>query len=213
MAATKLKSYVCKKLPKGTRIGIDGKLDENIWAKLRSVGPFEFPWAKEGDLKQSTLAKLCWDDEYLYLGYHANDLSINAKKRGYKGDVWLDDVVEIFLDPTPKDKSYYGFELNANGDLLDYRCTFYRKFDYEWRSPNTKTAVYVEKGEYFQAEFKIAFRDLGLYPKDGTKWKMCLCRCDYNKGRQGEYTLWMKNGKKTPDFHLQKGFGWLVFEK
>ena len=213
MAASKLKSYICRRIPKGTRIKIDGKLDEKVWAKLKSVGPFEFPWAKKGDLKQSTVAKLCWDDEYLYLGYHANDLSINAKKRGPKGKVWLDDVVEIFIDPTPKDKIYYGFELNANGDLLDYEMEYYRKNNFKWCSPNSKTAIHVVKDRYFQGEFKISFKDLGFYPKLGSKWKMCLCRCDYNKGRRDEFMLWQKNKSKRPDFHLFSGFGNLIFSK
>ena len=77
MQKTLNKSYICRKLPKGVKIKIDGKLNEPIWKELRSVGPFEFPWAKKGDLRQSTVAKLCWDDDYLYLGYHANDISIN----------------------------------------------------------------------------------------------------------------------------------------
>ncbi len=213
MQKTLKKSYICRKLPKGVKITIDGKLNEPIWKELRSVGPFEFPWAKKEDLRQSTVAKLCWDNDYLYLGYHANDISINAKNRGYKGSVWLDDVVEIFIDPTPKDNKYFGFELNAKGNLLDYSAEYYRKFDNKWSSPNTKTAVNITKGKYFQAEFKISFKDLGVYPKNGSKWRMCLCRCDYNKGRRGEFTLWTPNGKEKPDFHILPAFGWLVFKK
>jgi len=206
-------SYICRKLKKGEKIKIDGKLDEKAWQNIEDVAEFEFPWPKKGDWKQPTACKLCWDDNYLYLGYFAYDRDIRFKNRGRKGKVWLDDVVEIFLDPTPNDKDYFGFELNARGDLLEYKASEYRKFDYKWVSKNTKTAVHRVKNMFFTAEFAISFKDLGIKPKDGSRWKMGLFRCDYNKGRKMEAPVWKSTETKHPDYHWLTGFGWLIFRK
>jgi hypothetical protein len=206
-------TYYCIKTT--DKIKIDGKLNEKIWTKLKSIESFKFPWAKKGDLKQKTIAKLTWDDKYLYVGYLACDKDIQAIKRGRKGNVWMDDVVEIFLDPTPKDKSYFGFELNALGDLLDYKAKVYRKFNYRWIAKGIKTATFIKKGKFFSAEFAIPFSAIKKHPKSGTIWKMGLFRVDYNivNGvKKAEYSLWKPSGTKVPDYHRLKAFGKLVFK-
>ncbi|MFH1824751.1 MAG: carbohydrate-binding family 9-like protein [Candidatus Firestonebacteria bacterium] len=197
------------------KIKIDGKLNEKIWGKLKPVGPFQFPWAKKVDLKQKTVAKLTWDDKYLYLGYLAYDKDIQAIKRGRKGNVWLDDVVEIFLAPTLNDKSYFGFELNALGDLLDYKAKVYRKFNYKWIAKGIKTATFIKKGKFFSAEFAIPFSAIKKYPKNETIWNIGLFRVDYNIVhciKKDEYSLWKPSGTKTPDYHRLKAFGKLAFK-
>ena len=47
------------------RIVIDGKVDEPAWKQAPSVGDFHFNWWTAGE-KEQTIAKLLWDDEYLY---------------------------------------------------------------------------------------------------------------------------------------------------
>ena len=51
----------------GTDIVIDGRLDEPAWVGAPDVGAFVFPWY-EGGKKEQTVAKMLWDDEYLYAG-------------------------------------------------------------------------------------------------------------------------------------------------
>ncbi|MDO8569475.1 MAG: hypothetical protein Q7R89_01695, partial [bacterium] len=46
---------------------------------------------------------------------------------------------------TPKDKDYFGFEVNAGGYYLDYACTFYRKFNYKWTAKGFKTKTIINK--------------------------------------------------------------------
>ena len=57
----------------GGKITIDGKLDEPAWFAAPACGPFQFTWYKQGKQEQS-VAKLLWDDEYLYVGHVCEDM-------------------------------------------------------------------------------------------------------------------------------------------
>ena len=100
-------------------IQIDGKLDEPAWQQAPSVGDFQFPWFESGTREQ-TVAKLLWDDNYLYVSWQAQDKHISAYVTERHGPVSKDDCVEIFLSPNPaKVRNYYTFEINAIGAMLN----------------------------------------------------------------------------------------------
>jgi putative heme-binding domain-containing protein len=100
-------------------IQIDGKLDEPAWQQAPSVGDFQFPWFESGTREQ-TVAKLLWDDNYLYVSWQAHDKHISAYVTQRHGPVSKDDCVELFLSPNPaKVRNYYTFEINAIGAMLN----------------------------------------------------------------------------------------------
>lgn len=112
-------------------IRIDGKLDEPGWQSAPSVGDFDFPWFKEGTREQ-TVARLLWDDQNLYVSWHAMDRHISASITERHGPVSKDDCVEIFISPNPhKVKNYYTFEINAIGTMLNRARTDW------WTGPPT----------------------------------------------------------------------------
>ncbi|OGF51320.1 MAG: hypothetical protein A2044_07670 [Candidatus Firestonebacteria bacterium GWA2_43_8] len=207
------KCYICKQIDRA--IKIDGNLKKAVWKKIKPIKDFETPWAKKGAGHQKTECRICRDEEFLYVGYLAYDKDILYINRGRKGSVCMDDVVEIFLDPTPKDKDYFGFEVNAGGYYLDYACTFYRKFNYKWTAKGFKTKTIInKKAGFFSCEMAIPFAALKRYPLSGEIWKMGLYRIDYNMvngERTEDYQLWKPNGNKTPDYHREKSFGKLKF--
>ena len=47
-------------------------------------------------------------------------------------DVEPEDRVEVFFAPAGKLGTYIGAEIEPEGRVLDYECTYYRKFDYTW---------------------------------------------------------------------------------
>ena len=49
-------------------IVVDGKLDDAAWKTAQTI-EFQFPWSQQTGAKQKTLARLLWDDSYLYVGY------------------------------------------------------------------------------------------------------------------------------------------------
>ena len=207
------KIYYCKKIHGPVKI--DGKLNKSAWKKIKPITDFEFPWAKPWDLRQKTECRLCYDDNYLYVGFLAHDVDVRFLKREYRKNVCQDDTVEIFINPCPKDINYYGFEVNAGGYILDYKSAFYRRYFPDWRAKGFKAKTFIKQGKYFACEMAIPFAALGRFPEKGELWKSGIYRIDYNiiKGvRTAEYQVWKVSGNKTPDFHREKSFGEIVFQ-
>ena len=71
--------------------------------------------------KQKTTARLLWDDDYLYVSYDCEDTDIVTAHTQHDDPTYLDDAVEIFINPMPSQTSiYYGLEMNARAVLYDY---------------------------------------------------------------------------------------------
>ena len=49
--------------------------------------------------KEQTVAKMLWDDEYLYVAFLCQDAHISAERTKHDSSVWLDDCVEVFAAP------------------------------------------------------------------------------------------------------------------
>ena len=72
------------------------------------------------DGAQTTVARLLWDDLYLYVGFTAFDPHISAVLTERDNPVSRDDCVEVFIAPdTSALGNYYNFEFNALGTILD----------------------------------------------------------------------------------------------
>src|SRR5260370_9949472 len=103
-----------------SRIVIDGKLDDKAWAAASAI-EFIFPWEFQTGAKQKTTAKLLWDDDYLYVGYECEDADIVALRTERDDPTYLDDAVELFVNPKPSQSGvYFGLEIKARGVLYDY---------------------------------------------------------------------------------------------
>ena len=102
-------------------IVIDGLADDAAWEAASEIY-FVFPWNNiTVEPAQSTVARLLYDDENLYLLYECVDPYIDAEVTEKDGPVWEEDAVEIFVTPNPQDiTAYFGYEMNANGTFLDY---------------------------------------------------------------------------------------------
>lgn len=74
---TEPRTYVCYR-PDG-KLKIDGKLNESSWKKAAPTAPF-VDISGEGfpTPKYETIAKMLWDDEYLYVGAVLQEEDIKA---------------------------------------------------------------------------------------------------------------------------------------
>src|SRR4051794_30106494 len=95
-----------------SRIVIDGRADEKAW---EAAAPIElmYPWKFQTGVHQKTTARLLWDDDYLYVAYECQDSDIVALRTERDDPTYLDDAVEIFINPKPSQTSvYFGLEMN-----------------------------------------------------------------------------------------------------
>jgi hypothetical protein len=205
-------------------IKIDGKLDEADWAKAKSVGDFKFAWYKSGKQEQ-TVAKLLWNDEYLYVAYRCEDAHIFATRTKRGSDVWLDDCVEVFTAPDPdRPHDYFNIEMNVNGVCLEGHHPNGVDTDARprWRAEGIQIAATVQgtknddsdTDDHWVLEAAIplaAFRRVAKHtpPKAGDVWRLNLNRLGGKTNEQ--FSQWSPSSTKVPQFHAPDDFGKVTF--
>lgn len=204
-------------------IQIDGRLDEPAWFAAESVGPFQFAWYTQGD-KEQTVAKMLWDDEYLYVAYVCDDAHISAEHFEHDSAVWEDDAVEVFAAPNPDQPNvYYNIEMSVGGANLDH---FHPKgpgdeLDKKW-DPALKIATTVkgtlsnneDTDKYWTLEVRIPFEGYAKTakntpPKPGDTWHLNLNRLGGKVNEQ--FSQWSAGTGPEPAFHRPQDFGRVTF--
>ncbi len=205
------------------RIVVDGKLDEPAWQQAPAASDFHFNWWKDGE-KEKTTAKILWDDENIYFGYHCHDKYIAAEVIERHGPVSLDDSVEAFISPNPdKVRNYYGFEMNVIGTMLNFiRADWYKgHFNTEPEGVRLRTShmgITVKRDspddDHWILEvsipFKVFEKDAAhTPPRDGDQWRLNLNRAGGKTNAQ--YSTWSPVNSDRPNFHMPDSFGWVRF--
>jgi uncharacterized repeat protein (TIGR03806 family) len=212
-------------------ITLDGLADEPAWKNAQPIAAFHLPWlgdkARMG--RTATTAKLLWDREYLYFHCDMEDSDLFADITEHDGQLWLNDVFEIFLRPDTDKTGYYEFQVNAAGAHFD---AFYPKYDLDNIAKQSKLGKFhmeskvklrgtlnkrddVDKG--WSVEGRIPWTDFartGGRPVQGEKWKMNLCRYDYHKDwKEPELSCVAPIAKKKigPFFHQSEDYATLAF--
>lgn len=137
-------TYTCAKIPEKGKIVIDGKLSEKEWQK---AAPIFFKEMKTGaEPEYFTVAKLLWDETYLYIGCEMEDSDIwvraslkddecpksyvervnihrnmpDAEWHRLECDIMtFDNFFKIFLDPDADTQDYLEFHINSVNNIFD----------------------------------------------------------------------------------------------
>ncbi len=210
-----------------TGIRIDGVIDENDWNRARPMR-FVSPWNNvEREGRQDTVARLLWDDTYLYIVYQCVDPFLHATVTTRDGPVYEEDAVEFFATPNAQDISaYYGFEMNVRGALFDYIAfgggkKWTANLHPGWQSEGVNIAsTYhgtlnnhsdIDQGWILESAIPLEnFRHLGgqIPPRDGDRWRGALNR---TAGFKGQFSLWSDTHTPNPAFHHAAYFGNIDF--
>jgi len=201
-------------------IRIDGKLDDTAWAKAAPVGPF----VNNSDGAASPLrteAKLLYDDQFLYFSFRIVDENIWATMRQRDEHLWLEEVVEVFLQADPRQTSYIELEVNPLGTMLDIFLLDIRKpIPYKsWNSARLQWAVQVDGtvdgkpgDRQWTCEIALPLEDVvpapNSPPKPGDRWRLNLYRVEKHPARAS--LAWAPTMKG--DFHTPARFGEIVFK-
>jgi hypothetical protein len=176
-------------------IEIDGSLGERGWShapelKLNDIFGRDSP---------KTVAKVLWDDRYLYIAFLCEDTDIWATKRGRDDFLWEEEVVEVFVDPDGDGMNYAEFEVNPLGAELDLLIPDPKAVDpardSTWNCKGWISAVGVHgtvenRGDLdsqWVVEMAIPLEEilkLSRNPSDnplGSSWKVNLCRIERPK--------------------------------
>lgn len=207
----------------GTPIRVNGKLDEPAWVAAPPLRLEEFPWWKSG-AKESTIVKLLWDDDNLYIAHISQDAHISARHTERDGKIPEDDCFEVMLLPDPANPNrYFNLEWNVIGGLVDNfrpngpkapRAPRWDAEGVEVKGSYSGTLnQHGDRDEWWLVEAAIPFRSFRKFavvpPKPGTYWLGNFNRHGGEVNRQ--YAQWSAGDTPEPSFHTPHRFGRLVF--
>ncbi len=198
---------------------IDGKLDEEAWAKASAIDNFVNN-LNGSPSTYKTEARILYDDKFLYFAFRCVDSNIWATMLRRDQHLWEEEVVEVFLKADPRQNSYIELEVNPLGTMIDIFLLDVRKpLHYEsWNSENLRWAVHAvgsvdgQQGDKeWTCEIALPLEDIvpapSIPPKPGDRWRLNLYRVEKLPTRA--HLAWSPTFKD--DFHMPEMFGEIVF--
>lgn len=152
--------------------GIDGKSTGVEWNGAALIPEF-YDMSGGYGYSQPTKCRVGRYKDDLYVLFECTDTDVAGMEKGTTardGSFWLNDCVEVFLDPSGERKTYYQFGIGCSGAMYDARMT-----DVSW---NTFWEARTSIGENgWTAEIRIPFASLGneALASAGT-WAANFCR-------------------------------------
>ena len=229
--------YVARKA--SSPLTIDGRLDEPIWQSSPPSEPFVDISANPALApKHATRMKLCWDDEYLYIGAEIDEPHVWATIVDHDEVIFRDPDFEVFIDPDSDNHDYYEFEMNALNTGWDLRLVKpYRDGGpalNEWEIPGLKTAVAVrgtlndpsDRDQGWSVELAFPWRALVEFahrpapPADGDQWRIDFSRVEWKISiENGRYVKapntpednWVWSPTGIIDMHRPEKWGFVQF--
>ena len=167
-------------------IRVDGRLDDSAWHAAAMITGFMRLRKKHVGHHQARVY-LTYDDRFLYLGtrspiHRAKPLVANVTERD--GDVWPDDCIEVFLDPTPTTPDFYQFAINSRGAVVDmgYHLRPGQRHDRTWNLAGLRCQARVDKHAW-TLEAAFPYAGFGVpRPTPGTRWLLNVCESRVSLG-------------------------------
>ena len=189
---------------------LDGRLKEEVWRESAQVDSF-FQHSDHFAAVPSaerTAIHLGYTPEGLYfgfIGYDDHPDSLVAHTRSRDGDMWHEDIVELFVDPHFDHRGYVHVGINSLGTMSDasYQEGLGSRLD-AWDA-RAASAVHVGTDSW-SVEFRLDFGQEGVpEPMPGEQWGFNFVRVF----RGAEYSQWVRTygGGHSPD-----DFGLLIFK-
>lgn len=217
------KRLIARKLPAGTALTIDGKLDEPAWKTANSSGLFVNS-LDGAPAAQAASAKVLWDDQNLYVAFDFADTDIWGSLEKHDDKIYTQEAAEMFIDPDGDGRTYIELQVSPRNVTFDSWLPAYRQNDNAWDAP-MKTAVQVsgtlnkrdDTDTGWTVEMMIPLTAVkgrlenvkGVPPQVGTEWRINFFRMDLPAGKPQTGSAW--SPPLVGDFHALDKFGTLVF--
>lgn len=198
---------------------VDGDLNDAVWQQAAWTDDFA---DIEGNAKPRpplpTNIKMLWDDSCLYIAARVTDPQVWANLKNRDDIVFLDNDLEVFINPNGTTHQYYEIECNALNTIFDlYLNKPYRNLGNPmaaWDAKGMRTAVKIQgslndpsnidKG--WTLEMAIPFRAVSVgnrvqVPAEGTTWRINFSRVEWDtKVVNGKYVkLKDSSGRNLPE--------------
>lgn len=190
---------------------IDGYLDDSIWQSAAQVDSF-FIYSSLHfaaiPSKQRTEILIGYDTAALYIGFRGHDAhpdSLVVKTHEQDGEIWYEDILELFIDPHFDHRSYIHLGINSLGTFTD--AALDRSADKKGITWNSDVIIGAQvDATYWSLELAIPFgTNTFPQPQSTDHWGINFVRVF----RGAEYSQWVRtySGGHSPD-----DFGLLIFQ-
>lgn len=181
---------------------MDGRLDDPAWVKAPEASGFTVVGFKGRKADNPTFVKAVTDGKAVYFGFRCvepkvADIPIISTK--HDSDTWLQDSVEVFLNPDGNREVSYHIIANISGGGYESRLTRTAQGLLDENSAwNGDMAVSSSKGNgEWYAEVKIPYSTFGIDPA-----KSPVAGVNFNRNRLqggGELSCWSPNRVTFPE--------------
>jgi hypothetical protein len=202
-----------------TGTGDNPAWEKSDWYSLSTIG--------NGKLNYSTKFKLLWSEFGMYFLFDCDDHELTCTKCSDFEELYLEDVVEVFLWPDEKQTMYFEYEISPLGYELPLIVPNFNGKFHGWlpflydtdRKVIAQTIVYggskrpMEKAIRWRAEFYVPFKLLigmtNCPPRKGSEWRANFCRLDYGNNQKTQWS-WITDNMED-NFHNFTNFGKIIF--
>ena len=105
---------------------LDGQLDESAWDRGEQTSMWGDANSGEAQALESW-GKLLWDDQYLYVAMHSEDPDIWSTITARDGELWNEEVMELYVDGNSNGRDYLEFQINPLNTIFDAQFTDIRQ--------------------------------------------------------------------------------------
>ena len=196
------------------------------WRSLPALA-VDLPAGKIPEHRPRTLARLCWDEQFLHVIFQVHDRYVRAVAERYQDRVCTDSCVELFFTPgADLGQGYFNIEMNCGGTAL---------FRHQLGRSTGRKEVSEEDGRLLEAAhtlpsrvdpelpgpvtwvvcYRVPFDVLARYapvdrPRAGVEWRANLYKCG-DATSHPHWLTWSPMDLPAPDFHRPEFFGTLRF--
>ena len=155
---------------------IDGLLDDPVWQSALPVDEFfQIDPLELAHPAESTIARVLYDDESLYISFRSYDSQPDRIKRALvRRDNWMEgfnsnsDWVGFSIDSRNDDYNGYFFAVNASGAKIDVSISGHEQYDPSWDAVWDVAVAFDEDG--WTAEFDLPFAMFQFDNKPDLVW-------------------------------------------
>ena len=157
------------------------------------------PW---DGLSDDTCIAVCSDGSNLRFNFEVRDSTLTINDLDGERAIDPEDRVEIFMSCDPAMSTYYGFEIDPQGRVMDYKNSYYRNFDYGWTGEVSVGSRMLPEAYRVQAAFGLDYlRALGVL-HDGGTILLGLFRADALRPDDIRWYSLIDPETPEPDFHV-----------
>lgn len=154
-------------------------------------------------------------DDYIHFRFVAfGPKPLIFVRKNDKLEVIESERVEIFFRSDDKMNPYYCLEMDPHGRVLDYKAHFYRKFQRNWKWPESLMIQTVITNEWYSVQGQISLnvlKELNLLKGQEIQIGLFRGHCTKINEQKGfiKWISWIDSKTKTADFHVPSSFGLL----